>query len=886
MASVAYTANRNECLFMMLFSGRSDFAVPFWRQLLFIGLLVPAHALAQHPRYDTYTGFATDTIPVLPAAEQHPSLYFSTDFIPELRSRKDDQSSRYYILWQRFRSDALGYINKDASTLDENDRPQAAKTLAFWWLVEEDSTALQRAIEALLLAYDGVPQTGEKPYDEIYRATWLQNYAAAYDWVFDQLTSDQNTEIRRRIAEETQYLRDNIMVGARLAPRPHNHRSKPAWAIGTAALVLSDHDQAADWLSHALEAANTVTTYQFSADGIYREGGHYWMYNAVNFIPFLWHYLNVSGVDLFDEYQPAFEWPIRVRTGRGQIPNIEDSYLKPAPTHMVAAAYRGKRTELNPNEDFAAICQWNFERTRFIGYDYTGATADVTWEIDEYILFDNSIEPAAPSASPNQFLEGGQVVFRRSWEPESGDRYLLFHGVAEADNHNHPDQLSFFLEGNDAILAPDAGYGPAGFSDDRRESWYLTPKAHNIVTADGYPPVTDSVLRPPPTYNVTPAARYEIDSKFFGFAEKETGYVRPDDARLRRAIAFVDQDFFVVSDLVYGSKEHTYRTYLHGRGTFNQEGNYMSWSPFATRFGAAARLDAFMLPESADLSVEIGYVSLFKDERLERYVEAAQVGQEAAFIQLLLPASQEAPVPEVDDLSTENYVAAKLTRSDTLDYVFLQPRSEPRELDILASDATFAWLRSTDAGWRNVAVREASFFEGAEVEIYSDSKVTLALDASVRGILDIAMPLVHPSVQIEVVMMDAESVQEVRVNEQINPFTLQGDRLLIGLKRTSIEPIPDPVLPSRLQAYPNPFSYDVTLEVPVRHQGLYSVEVYNLLGQRIRELEGKSLIGDETVRIVWDGYTISGSPAPAAVYLIRMTDASGAVQFGRVVRIR
>ena len=156
-------------------------------------------------------------------------------------------------------------------------------------------------------------------------------------------------------------------------------------------------------------------------------------------------------------------------TGRGQIPNIEDSYLKPAPTHMVAAAYRGVPTSLNPDADFAAICQWNYENTRFIGYDYTGATADVTWEIDEYILFDSSIESIAPTASPNQFLDGGQVVFRRSWEAASGDRYLLFHGVAEADNHNHPDQLSFFLEGNDAILAPDAGYGPAGFSDDRRD---------------------------------------------------------------------------------------------------------------------------------------------------------------------------------------------------------------------------------------------------------------------------------------------------------------------------------------------------------------------------------------------------------------------------------
>ncbi len=866
--------------------GQSGIAVSLWRQLLFIGLLVPAHALAQHPRYDTYTGFATDTTPVLPASEQHPSLYFSADFIPELRLRKADQGSSYYILWQRFRADALKYITKDASTLDENDRPRAAKTLAFWWIIEEDATALQRAIEALLVAYDGVPQTGEKPYDEIYRATWLQNYAAAYDWVYDQLTSDQNTEIRRRIAEETQYLRDNIMVGARLAPRPHNHRSKPAWAIGTAALVLSDHDQAADWLSHALEAANTVTKYQFSADGIYREGGHYWMYNAVNFIPFLWHYLNVSGIDLFGDYQPAFEWPIRVRTGRGQIPNIEDSYLKPAPTHMVAAAYRGVPTSLNTDADFAAICQWNFENTRLIERDYTGATVDVTWEIDEYILFDSSIESVAPTASPNQFLEGGQVVFRANWDGGADDRYLLFHGVADADNHNHPDQLSFFLGGNDAILAPDAGYGPSGFSDDRRSSWYTTARAHNIPTADGYPPVADNLFSRPFVFNVTPVARHEINSIFFGFAEKESGYVRPNDVNLRRSIAFIDQDYFVVSDLLYGSEEHTYRSYLHGRGSFDQSGHYLSWSPFENRYGAAARLDAFILPKSASLAVSTGYISLFKDERYERYIEAAQVGQEAAFMQLLLPARSGSPVPDLVDLSSESYVAARLARSDSLDYFFLQVRSEYRELGEFATDGTFAWLRITDAGWQNLAVREANEFKSSEIEVFSDSKVTLALDASTSGVLDIATPAVHPSAQIEVVMTGAELVQEVRINGQPSPFTIQTDRLLIGLEKTSIDLIPDGIAPEKLQAYPNPFTHSVTLEASVSSTGPLTAEVYNLLGQRIREIEADHIAGTKTIRILWDGNTASGSPAPSAVYLVRFTDARGATLLGRVVRVR
>ena len=138
------------------------------------------------------------------------------------------------------------------------------------------------------------------------------------------------------------------------------------------------------------------------------------MYNAVNFIPFLWHYKNVSGVNLFEEYKPAFEWPIKIRTGRGWIPNMEDSYIKPAPTHMVAAAYHGSPTDLNPDADFAALCQWNYENTRLFNEDYTGATVDVTWEIDEYILFDDA--SVCPSAvSPTQFLQTGQIVFRNQW---------------------------------------------------------------------------------------------------------------------------------------------------------------------------------------------------------------------------------------------------------------------------------------------------------------------------------------------------------------------------------------------------------------------------------------------------------------------------------------
>lgn len=841
---------------------------------------------AQHPKYDTYTGFSVDTTPSLPILESHPSLYFTSAEIPQLRARKEDQSSRYYVLWQRFRSDALKYIDDDMSALDENDRPRAAKTLAFWWLIEQDSVALEKSIEALLVAYDGVPQTGEKPYDEIYRATWLQNYAAAYDWVFHHLTPDQNASIRQLIADETQYLRDNIMVGDRLAPRPHNHRSKPAWAIGTAALVLAEHDQAADWLSHALEAANTVTRYQFSADGVYREGGHYWMYNAVNMIPFLWHYYNVGRVNLFEDYRPAFEWPIRIRTGRGQIPNIEDSYLKPAPTHMVAAAYRGSPTWLNPDADFAAICQWHYETSQNVSVDYTGATVDVTWEIDEYILYDDSITPIAPTAAPSQFLDSGQVVFRNSWESGFGDRYLLFHGVAEADNHNHPDQLSFFLSANDAILVPDAGYGPNGFSDDRRNSWYLTAQAHNIVTADGYPPISDSLYRAPYVYNVTPAALYEMDAEFFAFAEKQSGYLRPNDASLRRAIGFIDQDYFVVADLASGATDHTYRSYLHGRGVYEREGHYASWTPWNNRYGSEARLDALFFPLSAVITDATGYVSLFKDERYEQYVEVNRSAKEAAFLMLLLPTVKDAPLPEAEDLGSAEYVAARLSRADTTDFFLLQSRSEHQTVDDVDTDATFAWMRRSGGAWQQLAVREAVAFASSDMEFIASAPATIALDASTPGVLEVVQPDDWLGARIELAYTGADAVRQVRVNGQDVPFTNRNGRVIVGLGSVGRESAPQPSTGAILQVFPNPFFNQVTVEAPARQVGPFVVSIYNVLGQRIQSVHGHHAPGMAPTRVTWDGRNSDGAQAPSGVYFLRWVDSAGLLVQGRVVRLR
>ena len=385
--------------------------------------------------YDTYSGFTVPTNPVLPAVETHPSLWFKQSEVAALKSKKDNDSYALKI-WSAIQSDITKYSTKTPASQSINERPRMAKILAFGWQMNGDTAVRNKAIETLMLAYDNVPRTETTAdfsgdYDEIYRATWLQNYCDAYDWLFNSLTPAQNSAIRNKLIRETQILRNNMIAGAKYATRPHNHKSKPAWGIITAALTLSSESGAADWLQFGLSMANTVTKYQFSSDGIYREGSHYFIYSLVNFLPYLWNYKNVSGVDHFQYYKPCFEMPVLQRNSKGWIPNIEDSYVKPVPTHMAAKAFVNTPTKLHSKEPLAKILQWNWFNTNFFTVDYTGATNDVVWNINEYITYDPSILQAAPDIKTNIKTDCGAVIFRDNDSySKPNTKYLYFNGVS------------------------------------------------------------------------------------------------------------------------------------------------------------------------------------------------------------------------------------------------------------------------------------------------------------------------------------------------------------------------------------------------------------------------------------------------------------------------
>lgn len=730
----------------------------------------PTYAAAGDPipNYESYSGFTTSEIPVLPVSEVHPKLWFSSDEISALYEKRNaDEYAK--SLWNSITNSrylVMELPNAPIAGCDSSlhgyygDMARIAKYNAFMFVMEGEQNYKERAISALLRAFDGPiyecdPVASSSPIDETYRALWVQNFAAAYDWVHAELSPEEDQQIRSSFEREAELTYENIHIWG---PRPHNHRSKPAWGLGSLALVMSDHEDAAKWLQKALEMANTNTKYFFSSDGVYREGSQYYIYSHINFLPFLYHYKNVSNVDLFQVFKPAFEWEFNVSNNKGWMPNFADSYIRHNHLNMVASQFMSDNdlTSLHPTAKLGNLYQWRYMTTDKEPWggefgNNTGASYDDTMDLDRYLTYDPSIEPIAPVGTGTSFFnEGGQTIFRNNWDiDDPSSRYLLFQGVADMDNHNHFDQLSFIMHAENQMMASDSGYSRSSYGEEIRRAWYRTAEAHNTVTLNGTWPVDIA-------QNVTPASKYSMDTDFFDFQQKEARYIDitnnindgendlkfpPDSESLgyiQRAIAFPNQQYFVVVDQLSTKDQSPQRfeLYLHGgRGSMQGEENFRQWIYSNDAYGSSAKLSSWIFSNEASLTNLKGEVSYVKDDYvLGDYVKASVTAANANFMQILIPQSITASTPLVTEMSDENRVGGTVEMDGFVDTYMVQQGSEDVSVAKLTTNGDFAYVR--DNGLVNqYSVRQATGLSIAAEEIFSSSeRVTLAMDVSNRSL--------------------------------------------------------------------------------------------------------------------------------------------------------
>lgn len=842
-------------------------------------------------RYETYTGFAVPTTVALPAAEVHPSLFFRAEDLGDattgLRGRRErartGAGSMLTADWTQLDKDQAAFKSRSASSTSINERPRYAKSLAFRWLIANDSVARNRAIAALTTMYEGVPQAHvaasfERPYMPIFRATWLQNYCAAYDWLHNALTPAQRDTVRARIGREAELLRRHMVEGAVYAPRPQNFRLKAAYAIGTAALTLSSDPRAADWLRFALEQQNTVTRYQFSADGIYREGPHYLVYVLVNGLPFLRQMQSVAGVDLWPHYAPVFEAAVRLRGTQGWWPPVEDGAPKPIPTHLAAPAYTSRASDLAGGGALAGVLQWHWTTTALPTRDYTGATVDVTWELDSFLLADDQIAPTPPTAVPVQRLASGAVALRTAWTGPDA-RTLVVQAVPEGDNHQHPDRLGLHLDAFGTVLAPDAGYGPAGAADPKR-AWYTSVDAHNVVTVAGGPTVATDAMRNDDNTG------HEVEA--FVAAPWGTAYTAlsardaavPGSGRLWRGVLMQGGDY-LVADGASGTAEADYALLVHGRGPLASNGSGHRWSAPIDVYGPAADLVTAIAGGDAPTTAA-GWTNLaWGHEEAQTYLRAPQRASSPAYLHALVPLRPGVAAPAISSSSGGEARRLVVSRSSTT--LATASRAEAGTLDLgdgVTATARVVWserVRVTGAPLVEVggeAVREIRTGGGSRIQLLADTPVTLAWRRTAED--EETLVLDRPAT-IELGPLDSNPLRYIRRvrtatgEVPVEPTGRGTFRMALPAGTawltlgTSVDAdrVPEAAAgPLSLDVYPSPASGPVTLAIGLP-AGTAEADV------RIVDALGRTVwTGKAGERVVWDGRGAAGQPLAPGVYVV------------------
>lgn len=720
--------------------------------LLLIGSQVLATcALAQHPNtlpdhFYSYGGFQLPTDFNLPAEEIHPSLWFSANELDALRNKRngDDYSRK---LWEKVsRSPFLTMDIPSAPTKEAGKNPVhqyygtvsqiAAYSGAMHQLETEESKkrewaaraakALRVFFEGPLYDYDPVNVKGT-PVDEIYHAVWAQNLAAAYDWIQPALSEEEDQEIRDLLAKEADYIFNDLWD---YAADPHNHMSKPAWGLGSLALAMPTHPRAKQWLDRAVQGSNLNTAYYFSKDGIYREGSHYLMFSFLNYFPFLNHFTNVTGINGFEYFQPAAEYPLVARNGKGWLPNIEDAFIRPFPTHLLAPHYKDAKSGLHTEAPLSEILQWSYFHTDMTpfehieqktGFNYSGATWDYPMPLIEFLGYDPGIKQTVPNVSPTIFLEGGQSFFRNSWAFNSDETlYLLFQGVAEAENHKHADHLSFIIQAKNQMMASDQGYTRESYGENVRTSWYNQAKAHNVVMVNGKAPADKKV-------GSTPPSRHRIDSRWFDFEEKEAYY---EGGTHRRAIAFPMEAYFAVVDEVELDQESDITVNLFGGRGYTTDGpNKRTWIYSEDAYGPSAKMTAWFIGKGLRIEDQLGELTYLKgDWGRFPYATASARGRSKPMLQLIFPLDIDEDGPGVTDLSDDQRSVARIDFSNGVSDLFMvQLQGQRVRIGPIETDATFLWARiDANGAISHVSLRKAQSLriEGNEV-LRAESPITL-----------------------------------------------------------------------------------------------------------------------------------------------------------------
>jgi hypothetical protein len=403
----------------------------------------------------------------VPAAEIHPSLFFTKDEMSGIREKAHEDPY-------------LGRLSKEMITrADEflstpiDPYPLSSKyngmgtagraftgrvgTLAFAGWLTGDSKYFDKA-KAILLAVTRQTDPGNKEQwqTHLQYSDASQGYVIGYDWLYPYMTDDERKEVRDKIRKSGELLYSGHVVWG--LPDPAllscNHNAVQFGALGLCALVLGDEPQ---WLDQATHQVRAYLKYFIDDTGYAMEGLGYMGYGLSGALPFSYALQRQTGVDLVGE-QPIFKlsgdnllWKLMPN---GHILAMNDNNDEPPSALHSYVAYRYGLPQVlwalqsaSQKDCGTGIIQ--------VLQGPLGAPFMLIWA-------KTNLQPVPPGNDwpLGHRFASGRVFLRSSWNnPQSA--YVSFtSGVDAHRGHNHRDEnaVTFFANGEDFLTDP--GYAP------------------------------------------------------------------------------------------------------------------------------------------------------------------------------------------------------------------------------------------------------------------------------------------------------------------------------------------------------------------------------------------------------------------------------------------
>lgn len=185
--------------------------------------------------------------------------------------------------------------------------------------------------------------------------------------------------------------------------------------------------------------------------------------------------------------------------------------------------------------------------------------ADLAW------VASGGTRGAPPAERLASFPVGGYHVQRSGWGAGSrayqDEHFAMFDcGPIGDGGHGHYDQLSVELAGGGHNLVVDPGRYTYAEGADGWRHWFKGTSAHNTVTVDGLDQTPYRPGKPRGTSTASLLGRWSPP----GIDVLSGEVVSPSyDARHRRTLALVNDDFWVVHDRMRGQSPHTYAARWH-----------------------------------------------------------------------------------------------------------------------------------------------------------------------------------------------------------------------------------------------------------------------------------------------------------------------------------